>query len=170
MRCLFRSLFTFACLPVAVSAVTLTMSPGQTARAADPSTFPAPTGDRAVLPPDSRLELLFDGACALTEGVAVAPDGMVYFSDITPTSRCKDEKKLYPQAGRGALSVVAHHRPARWTVLDSRRASNGPGIPEIRAGANVKNPRSFSMPRAQYGTTGVVRPLNLVLVVMRKSW
>jgi gluconolactonase len=99
MRCLFRSLFTFVCLPVAVSAVTLTMSPGQTARAADPSTFPAPTGDRAVLPPDSRLELLFDGACALTEGVAVAPDGMVYFSDITPTSRCKDEKKLYPQAG-----------------------------------------------------------------------
>jgi gluconolactonase len=99
MRCLFRSLFTFVCLPVAVSAVTLTMSPGQTARAADPSTFPAPTGDRAVLPPDSRLELLFDGACALTEGVTVAPDGMVYFSDITPTSRCKDEKKLYPQAG-----------------------------------------------------------------------
>ena len=85
MRCLFRSLFTFVCLPVAVSAVTLTMGPGQTARAADPSTFPAPTGDRAVLPPDAKLEQLFDGGCVLTEGVAVAPDGMVYFSDITFT-------------------------------------------------------------------------------------
>jgi gluconolactonase len=31
------------------------------------------------------LEKLFDGGLVLTEGVAVAPDGMIYFSDITFT-------------------------------------------------------------------------------------
>ena len=99
MTCLPRGVFTFVCVTAALSAVALMPGPVQTARAADPSTFPVPTGDRSILPPDSRLELLFDGGCALTEGVAVAPDGMVYFSDITFTSLCKDEKKLYPQAG-----------------------------------------------------------------------
>lgn len=41
------------------------------ARASDP-----------IIPPDAKLEKLFDGV-TLTEGVAVAPDGQVYFSDIT---------------------------------------------------------------------------------------
>lgn len=36
-----------------------------------------------IVPPDAKLELLFDGGLVLTEGVAVAPDGKVYFSDIT---------------------------------------------------------------------------------------
>jgi gluconolactonase len=36
-----------------------------------------------IVPPDAKLEKLFDGGLVLTEGVAVAPDGMVYFSDIT---------------------------------------------------------------------------------------
>lgn len=35
-----------------------------------------------IVPPDAKLEKLFEGI-TLTEGVAVAPDGMVYFSDIT---------------------------------------------------------------------------------------
>src|SRR5262249_164493 len=34
---------------------------------------------------EAKLEKVFDGGLALTEGVAVAPDGMVYFSDITFT-------------------------------------------------------------------------------------
>jgi gluconolactonase len=38
-----------------------------------------------VVSPDAKVELLFDGGLTLTEGVAVAPDGMVYFSDITFT-------------------------------------------------------------------------------------
>jgi gluconolactonase len=42
---------------------------------------------------------VFDGACVLTEGVAAGHDGMRYFSDITFTSRCKDESRKYPQAG-----------------------------------------------------------------------
>jgi gluconolactonase len=38
-----------------------------------------------IVPPDSKLELIFDGCLVLSEGVAVAPDGLVYFSDITFT-------------------------------------------------------------------------------------
>ncbi len=35
-----------------------------------------------IVPPGAKVEKLFEGI-TLTEGVAVAPDGMVYFSDIT---------------------------------------------------------------------------------------
>jgi gluconolactonase len=45
-----------------------------------------------VVPPDAKLEKLFDGGLVLTEGVAVAPDGMVYFSDITFTHVSRDAK------------------------------------------------------------------------------
>lgn len=38
----------------------------------------------------AKLELLFDGGCVLTEGVAVAPDGRVFFSDITFSHKCAD--------------------------------------------------------------------------------
>lgn len=38
-----------------------------------------------IVPPDAKLETVFDGGFVLTEGVAVAPNGMVYFSDITFT-------------------------------------------------------------------------------------
>lgn len=71
----------------------------QSAFAADPASFAAPSGDPSVLPEGARLELLFEDGCILTEGVAVAPDGMVYFSDITFTKFCKDPSGLYPQAG-----------------------------------------------------------------------
>jgi len=45
----------------------------------------APSGSPGVLPPDSKLELLFTGG-VLTEGAAAAPDGTIYFSDITFTA------------------------------------------------------------------------------------
>jgi gluconolactonase len=38
----------------------------------------------------AKLELLFDGCCVLSEGVAVAPDGRVFFSDITFSHKCTD--------------------------------------------------------------------------------
>lgn len=41
-----------------------------------------PSGDGAILPKDTRVETLWN-AGEFTEGVAVAPDGMIYFSDIT---------------------------------------------------------------------------------------
>jgi gluconolactonase len=37
----------------------------------------------SIVPAEAKLEKVFDGGMVLTEGVAVAPDGMVYFSDIT---------------------------------------------------------------------------------------
>ena len=36
-----------------------------------------------IIPADAKLEKVFGDGLVLTEGVAVAPDGMVYFSDIT---------------------------------------------------------------------------------------
>jgi gluconolactonase len=46
-----------------------------------------------IVPPDAKLEKVFDEGLVLTEGVAVAPDGMVYFSDITFTHFSRDAKK-----------------------------------------------------------------------------
>src|SRR5580692_8247567 len=51
-----------------------------------------------IVPPGAKLEKVFDGGMVLTEGVAVAPDGMVYFSDITFTHFARD-KKLPIEAG-----------------------------------------------------------------------
>jgi gluconolactonase len=46
-----------------------------------------------VVPPDAKLEKIFDGGLVLTEGVCVAPDGMVYFSDITFTHVSREKKE-----------------------------------------------------------------------------
>jgi gluconolactonase len=60
----------------------IALSLALSAAAAD---LPPPTGD-AVVPPGSKLELLFTRTApikgGLTEGPAVAPDGSIYFSDI----------------------------------------------------------------------------------------
>jgi gluconolactonase len=68
------------------------------AHAVDPG-FPAPMGDPKFVPPGAKLDRIFDGGCVLTEGVAVGLDGMVYFSDITFTSLCKDPSGKFLQAG-----------------------------------------------------------------------
>ena len=44
-----------------------------------------PSGSSDILPPGSKLEQLFTGG-VLTEGPAAAPDGTIYFSDITFTA------------------------------------------------------------------------------------
>jgi gluconolactonase len=51
-----------------------------------------------IVPPGAKLERLFDGGLVLSEGVAVAPDGMVYFSDIT-FSHVSREKTGQLEAG-----------------------------------------------------------------------
>ena len=65
-----------------------------------------------IIPPDAKLEKIFDGGLVLTEGVAVAPDGMVYFSDITFTHVSRDKKlpieaghiwKLDPATGKATI-------------------------------------------------------------------
>src|SRR6187401_836518 len=53
---------------------------------------PAPAAD-PIVPPGAKLETVFDRGLVLTEGVAVAPDGMVYFSDITFTHVSRDLKQ-----------------------------------------------------------------------------
>ena len=45
-----------------------------------------------IVPKDAKLEKVFDEGVVLTEGVAVAPDGMVYFSDITFSHMSKDKQ------------------------------------------------------------------------------
>jgi len=71
-----RAPFAFVCIAIL-------MTTG-IARCADP-----------VVPADAKLEKIFDGGVILTEGVAVAPDGMVYFSDITFTHASKDAKGAF---------------------------------------------------------------------------
>jgi gluconolactonase len=51
---------------------------------------------------------LFDGGLVLTEGVAVAPDGMVYFSDITFTHVSKEQEAA--DRGRAHLEVRPEDR------------------------------------------------------------
>src|ERR1700682_2687848 len=56
-------------------------------------TMPLPLWSQSpIVPADAQLERVFDGGLVLTEGVAVAPDGMVYFSDITFSHVSKKEK------------------------------------------------------------------------------
>jgi gluconolactonase len=47
-----------------------------------------------IVPKNAKLELLFDGGLVLTEGVAVAPDGTAYFSDITFSHASKDKRGI----------------------------------------------------------------------------
>ena len=47
-----------------------------------------PATQNEFVDPNAKLEKLFDGGCQLTEGVAVATNGMVYFSDITFSFGC----------------------------------------------------------------------------------
>ena len=63
----------------AVVAGILTLSVGAWS---DSHELAAPSGDPNIISKNARVEVLFDGAF-FTEGPAVAPDGSVYFSDIT---------------------------------------------------------------------------------------
>jgi gluconolactonase len=64
-----------------------------------------------IVPPDAKLEKLFEGV-TLTEGVAVALDGQVYFSDITFSHVSKNDRgqihaghiwKYDPTSGKTAI-------------------------------------------------------------------
>ena len=71
-----RPVWTFVCSALAVLEL---LSGGHSLLAQDP-----------IVPPDAKLEKLFESK-VLTEGVAVAPDGMVYFSEITFSHVSRDE-------------------------------------------------------------------------------
>ncbi len=53
-------------------------------------TAPRIHGDASIVAPDARLERIFTGA-VFTEGPAQSPDGMLYFSQITPTRRTREQ-------------------------------------------------------------------------------
>jgi gluconolactonase len=63
-----------------------------------------PSGDPAILPPEARLEKLWDEG-DFTEGPAVGPDGTIYFSDITDGS--KPGRILRFDPGSGETSVFS---------------------------------------------------------------
>lgn len=62
------------------------------------------TEAQPIIPADARIDTLFTGGMALTEGVAVAPDGQVYFSDITFT--------FLAGPGRMEAGHIWHYNPA----------------------------------------------------------
>ena len=68
----------------AISLTATVLSWGNVA-AEEEAELAAPSGDPSIVSPDATIETLFDGA-VFTEGPAVAPDGSVYFSDITFTA------------------------------------------------------------------------------------
>ncbi|MBC7820030.1 MAG: SMP-30/gluconolactonase/LRE family protein, partial [Planctomycetaceae bacterium] len=68
--------FRITILPFVVCIICLGMN---SLRAQDP-----------IVPPDAKLEKLFESR-VLTEGAAVAPDGSVYFSEITFSHVARDE-------------------------------------------------------------------------------
>ena len=90
---------------------------------------PAPAGDESIIPNAAELEALWDGG-AFTEGVAVAPDGTIYFSDIPSddapgrilrfdpvtgetTTACRDSAKsnglMFDRSGRLIACCGANH-------------------------------------------------------------
>ncbi|MCS6849878.1 MAG: SMP-30/gluconolactonase/LRE family protein [Gemmataceae bacterium] len=53
----------------------------------------AARGQGPIVAPGAQLEKVFDGGMVLTEGVAAAPDGKIYFSDITFTHIARQQKR-----------------------------------------------------------------------------
>jgi gluconolactonase len=54
-----------------------------------PQSFSGPAD--GIVPAGAKLEKLFDGGVVLTEGCSSAPDGTIYFSDITFSHASKDK-------------------------------------------------------------------------------
>jgi gluconolactonase len=94
----------------AAAVLAASLAPGGVA-GADPAAGGA-KGPIPIVPPGAKLENLFDGGLVLTEGVAIAPDGMVYFSDITFSHVSKEKNgvleaghiwKFDPQTGKSTV-------------------------------------------------------------------
>ena len=66
---------------------------------AEPLDFPAPTGSLEIIAAGEGVELVWSGGCGTTEGVVSAPDGTIYFSEITFGFLCTDPATNQQQAG-----------------------------------------------------------------------
>lgn len=71
-----------------------------------------PATQAEFVAPGEQLELLFEGGCVLTEGVAAGHDGMIYFSDITFSHKCQADDgaieaghiwKFNPKTGKATV-------------------------------------------------------------------
>ncbi|WP_227270873.1 SMP-30/gluconolactonase/LRE family protein [Roseobacter weihaiensis] len=69
------------------------------ALSADEAGFPEPVGDPSIILPGEQVELVWSGGCGTTEGVSSAPDGTIFFSEITFTFICGDPETKQLQAG-----------------------------------------------------------------------
>jgi gluconolactonase len=54
--------------------------------------FPVVSGDPAIVKPGTRLQTLFDRACALTTGPAADRSGDVYVAELSLRPRCRDSR------------------------------------------------------------------------------
>ena len=87
-----------------------------------------------IFPAEAKLEKIFEGI-TLTEGVAVAPDGQVYFSDITFSHKSRNDRgeniahaRLHIGANYPASAVVgpfANNHVTRRIELDAIRHPAG---------------------------------------------
>lgn len=59
---------------------------------------PPPSGEPSIIDKYAKLEVAYKGGC-FVEGPAAAPDGTIYFSDMSPTAVCRDSNKKLMQAG-----------------------------------------------------------------------
>lgn len=69
-----------------------------TALAEDPG-FAAPTGDPSIIREGERLDRLYQVECGITEGASSAPDGTIFFSELTFSAFCKGFDQRYSEAG-----------------------------------------------------------------------
>ena len=77
---------------------TLLVTIAAPAIAEDPG-FPAPNGDPSVIIEGERLERLYQVECGITEGASSAPDGSIFFSELTFSAFCKGFDGKYSEAG-----------------------------------------------------------------------
>ena len=61
---------------------------------------------------DAKLERVFDGGLVLTEGVASAQDGTIYFSDITFTHVSREKKQAIEAGHIWKLDPKTLKRPS----------------------------------------------------------
>lgn len=78
----------------------------------------APSGDLAIIPADAKLEVLWTEG-AFTEGVAVAPDGTIYFSDI-PSDSSPGQVFRFDPATRTTTTVCSDSAKSNGLMFDRR--------------------------------------------------
>ena len=87
-----------SCITACAATLVAAFGAASAANAQSDAGFPAPTGDASIVVAGAKVEKLFEADC-FSEGVSVAPDNMVYFSDITFTKFCKDPSGKSPMGG-----------------------------------------------------------------------